>query len=209
MEQKIIQITSGRGPAECCWVVAQLLKYLLKETKCLNIKSEVIHREKGMENGTLLSASLKISGNDLSDFVADWNGSVLWIGQSTFRKYHKRKNWFIGVSFDNVVSKANYNMHGIQFQAIRSSGPGGQHVNKVSTAIRAKHLPTGKSVHVSNTRSQFQNKQLAIERLNNLLEQDKVKQLKEQQENNWSNHNSLDRGNPIKTFKGEGFRLVK
>lgn len=209
MEEKIIQITSGRGPAECCWVVAQLLKHLLKETKRLRFKSEVIHREKGVENGTVLSASLKISGNNLDDFVQEWQGSVLWIGQSPYRKYHKRKNWFVGVSFDNQVTNASYGLQDIQFQAIRSGGPGGQHVNKVSTAIRAKHIPTGKYVHVSDTRSQFQNKQIAIERLNQLLDKEKFKQLKEQQENNWNNHNSLDRGNPVKTFKGEDFRLIK
>ncbi len=57
----------------------------------------------------------------------------------------------------------------VQFQTLRASGPGGQHRNKVETAVRATHLPTGLTVIATEHRSQYRNKKLALERLQNLL----------------------------------------
>ena len=68
MKDTIIQITSGRGPAECCWVVAQVLKRLLQEAADFGLLSEVIHREVGIENGTLNSALIKLQGESLDVF---------------------------------------------------------------------------------------------------------------------------------------------
>lgn len=209
MEARILQITSGRGPAECCWVVAQLLKYLIKEAKKNGFKAEVLTREPGELNGTLLSASMKIAGNNLDVFTPEWEGSVLWIGQSQFRKFHKRKNWFVGISFTNENSTANFQLKDVAFQAVRSGGPGGQHVNKVSTAVRAIHKPTGIQVIASDTRSQHQNKELATARLMNLLEKENIEKLKNEQLNQWNKHNTLDRGSPVKTFRGTDFKLIK
>ena len=94
---KIIQITAGRGPAECCWVVAQVLKIFIAEVKAKGIKYIILQREKGIENGTVQSVSIQLSGTDVNSFLTTWCGTVQWVGTSTFRKYHKRKNWFIGV----------------------------------------------------------------------------------------------------------------
>ena len=57
----------------------------------------------------------------------------------------------------------------VQFQTMRGSGPGGQHRNKVETAVRATHIPTGITVIATEHRSQYRNKQLALERLQNRL----------------------------------------
>jgi len=91
--EKILQITAGRGPAECCWVVAQVLKFLLEDARKNGILCTTLHREKGIENGTLFSASIMLEGEKLDGFVKEWLGTVQWIGQSQFRKFHKRKNW--------------------------------------------------------------------------------------------------------------------
>lgn len=91
MNQKIIQITAGRGPAECCWVVAQVLKYFLDDIRQTRITYSIIQRVKGIENGTLQSATLKLQGDQVNALVSSWLGTVQWIGTSTFRKYHKRK----------------------------------------------------------------------------------------------------------------------
>ncbi|WP_431612289.1 hypothetical protein [Chryseobacterium sp. 'Rf worker isolate 10'] len=95
--EKLIQITSGRGPLECQWVVAKVLKTFLEEAKQNTIEYEIIHRENGDENLALKSVTLLLKGKELPSFLKSWLGSVCWIGKSTFRKLHKRSNWFIGV----------------------------------------------------------------------------------------------------------------
>lgn len=204
--EKIIQITSGRGPAECCWVVAQVLKFLLNEANESNIESTILHREQGIENGTLFSASLKLEGENLDSFLKNWLGTVQWIGQSKFRKYHKRKNWFVGVNELTLNQKFTFDSKNIRFEFTRSGGPGGQHVNKVSTAVRATHVPSGEVVFVANSRSQLQNKNEAIKRIEQVLEIKSLEQAKKQVQEGWKNHNELDRGNPVRKFKGTDFK---
>ena len=95
--EKIIQITSGRGPAECSWVVAQVLKVFLGEAAEHKIKATLLQREPGIENGTVETATVLLESNDMEQFISSWTGTIQWIGQSQFRKFHKRKNWFIGI----------------------------------------------------------------------------------------------------------------
>jgi peptide chain release factor len=206
METKIIQFTAARGPAECTWVVAKVLKLFLKELISNNIEYQIIHKENGIENGTVQSVSLELKGRQLPVFLNDWLGSIQWIGTSTFRKYNKRKNWFIGCYELNQFQQKTINEKEIQFQAIRSSGAGGQHVNKVSSAIRARHIPTGIQVLVMDSRSQHQNKKIAIERLKEKIAAHNTNQLKEVVKNEWENHLSLERGNPTRIFTGSDFK---
>ena len=206
METKIIQFTAAKGPAECAWVVAKVLKLFLKELIINKIEYQILHKENGIENGTVQSVSLELKGRQLPEFLNDWLGSIQWIGTSTFRKYNKRKNWFIGCYELNQFQQKTINEKEIQFQAIRSSGAGGQHVNKVSSAIRAKHKPTGIQVLVMDSRSQHQNKKIAIERLKEKIVAHNTDQLKESVKNEWENHLSLERGNPIRVFAGSDFK---
>jgi peptide chain release factor len=163
--EKIIQITAGRGPAECTWVVAQVLKKVLAEAQELQLEAVLLQRQTGSENGTVETATVSVKGKDVSMFVASWVGTIQWIGQSQFRKMHKRKNWFIGIFEIENQKSQTISENEIQYQAMRSSGAGGQHVNKVSSAIRATHLPTGITAVAMDSRSQHQNKKLATERL--------------------------------------------
>lgn len=206
MKTKIIQITSGRGPAECCWVVAKVLKFFIKEIENNQIKYEIIYREAGSENGAIQSVTLQLQGENLSLFLKDWLGTIQWIGASTFRKFHKRKNWFIGCFEVEYSRTLKISTSEIQFQAIRSSGPGGQHVNKVSSAIRALHIPTGIQVVAMDSRSQHQNKKIAIQRLQEKVAEFNAQQLQNNIADQWKNHLNLQRGNPVKVFKGSDFK---
>lgn len=208
METKIIQISAGKGPAECDYVVAKVLKIFLKELINNKIDYTIINKEKGIENSTIQSVSIQIKGKNLADFTANWLGTIQWKGTSTYRKQHKRKNWFIGCfEIDKIPAFAGKTDKGeIQFQAIRSSGAGGQHVNKVSSAIRAKHLKTGLQVLVMDSRSQHQNKKIAIQRLQEKVAAFNLKQTKEQIKNEWENHQQLERGNPTRVFTGIDFK---
>ena len=209
METKTIQFTAGRGPAECSWVVAKVLKTFIKNSTNAGILYTILHQEKGVENGTVQSVSLQLKGQNLTLFLKDWLGTIQWIGQSTFRKYHKRKNWFIGCFELKELKTVEVFERDIEFQAIRSSGPGGQHVNKVSSAVRAKHIPTGVQVLVSESRSQHQNKKLAINRLKEQLANYNIQQLQENIQDEWENHLNLERGNPVQIFTGTDFKIQK
>ncbi|MGB1039696.1 MAG: peptide chain release factor H [Flavobacteriales bacterium] len=207
--KKYIQITSGRGPEECCFVVSQVLKKLIKECKAADCYHEIITREPSNINGNLYSASLWIDTTKNKGLGNDWIGTIQWIGTSTFRKYHKRKNWFVGVFEIEQSSIKALNQKDIRYEATRSSGPGGQHVNKVSSAIRATHLPTGISVKVIDTRSQVQNKKLAKIRLEKAWNEHQLSLIKTNEEGVWNNHLNLQRGNPVKVFKSKDFKLDK
>jgi peptide chain release factor len=207
--EKIIQITSGRGPAECSWVVAQVLKTFIEEAKEKNIKTTMLHREIGIENGTVETATVLLESSNLNDFVNSWVGTVQWIGQSQFRKLHKRKNWFIGIFEMEKSTAIEISENDIQYQAMRSSGAGGQHVNKVSSAVRATHVPTGISVVSMDSRSQHQNKKLATERLLQKFKEETVKQFKAEFQAQWMNQLQIQRGNPIRIFQGSDFKKQK
>lgn len=209
MNQKIIQITAGRGPAECCWVVAQVLKYFLEDVQNVGVTYTILQRVKGIENGTLQSVTLKLQGDQVNTLVSSWLGTVQWIGTSTFRKYHKRKNWFIGIYELDLIPVEKIAEKDIVYQTMRSSGPGGQHVNKVNSAVRATHKPTGTSVVVMDSRSQHQNRKIAVERLQNKVVEAQLEQLKKSVSDKWENHLNVQRGNPVRVFKGTDFKKKK
>lgn len=207
--EKIIQITAGRGPAECTWVVAQVLKKVLEEAQEMQLETLLLHRQSGAENGTVETATVSVKGKNAVEFTKSWVGTVQWIGQSQFRKMHKRKNWFIGIFEIELQKSWTVSENEIQYQAMRSSGAGGQHVNKVSSAIRATHLPTGITVVAMDSRSQHQNKKLATERLLKKLENETLQQLKKHVGKQWENQLNIQRGNPTRTFAGTDFKKNK
>ncbi|MBV1923499.1 MAG: peptide chain release factor H [Flavobacteriaceae bacterium] len=207
--KKIIQITAGRGPIECSWVVAQVLKYFLAAIKNKGFQYLILQRVPGLENGTIQSVTLQLEGEDLGAFLKNWIGTIQWIGTSTFRKYNKRKNWFIGVFELEQKQVSEINEKDISFQTMRSKGPGGQHVNKVNSAVRALHMKTGVFVVAMDSRSQHQNKKIAIERLKQKVVEANLELMKKQIESQWENHLQLQRGNPIQVFKGSDFKKKK
>ncbi|WP_348619899.1 peptide chain release factor H [Pedobacter lusitanus] len=199
----IIQITSGQGPEECCRVVAKVQEMILKQARQLNIQIEVLENIKGDLNGTLRSAVLLAKADDLSALHKEWHGSVLWIAQSPYRRFHKRKNWFVGVEISESREKLKWDPKAVTIETLRASGPGGQNVNKVETAVRATHQPSGLQVLVMDTRSQLQNKKLCLERLENKVLDWQTRQLTGQQQQQWQNHAALSRGNPVKTIRAD------
>ncbi|MFD0963279.1 peptide chain release factor H [Pseudofulvibacter geojedonensis] len=206
METKTIQISAGRGPLECCWVVAQVLKFFLEEVKNNQIEYTILNKQNGMENGTVQSVTLSLTSHSLDLFLSQWIGTIQWIGKSQFRKYHKRKNWFIGIYELQQVRSQKIAMQDIYYQTMRSQGKGGQHANKVNTAVRAIHKPTGLAVVSMDSRSQTQNKKLATERLIVKLKDQQINELAKQATEDWTQHLNIERGNPVKTFNGTDFK---
>ena len=208
-----IQITSGRGPEECCWVVANIVKQISKEGNEHNLKTTVIHSVPGIKPHTLKSALMAIEGDGakMTKFVHSWEGTIQWIGQSPFRSFQKRKNWFVGVSIENPVKNQQlkkWNQNEIKIETMKASGPGGQHVNKTDSAVRATYIPLKLSCIAKEERSQSLNKKLALSRLICLLEEQEEKKLEHKQQIRWHKHNLLERGNPVRIFKGADFKFV-
>jgi peptide chain release factor len=176
---------------------------ILTEARQNGFDAKVVEREEGVVHRTLFSAVALLQGDNLDNFVASWEGTVLWVAQSPYRKFHKRKNWFVGVRRLAVPEISDWDEREIRFETSRASGPGGQHVNKTETAVKAIHIPTGTSAAASDNRSQLQNKRLAMERLQVKLAAQKQEKLLATEQKNWHNHNTLQRGNPVKTIKKE------
>ena len=203
IEKTYLQITSGRGPVECCRVVALVLEKILREAQKRKLRVEILEKETGPVNRTLLSVVVALEGAGCDVLADEWEGTVLWIARSPYRIHHRRKNWFVGVQTFLLSESREATEDDIRYETLRASGPGGQHVNKTESAVRAVHIPSGISVVASDQRSQWQNKKLATERLLVKLTAWNIEQAMIQAQTNWSNHNSLQRGNPVKIIQEE------
>jgi peptide chain release factor len=206
MKGMLLQITSGRGPVECAWVVAQLAQKLVIEARGAGLQAELIEEEPGPEKDTLLSALIHVAGNDCDAFAAAIMGSVQWIGYSHFRPGHKRKNWFVGVQGMQMPSAISFSDRDVRFETMRGSGPGGQHVNTTESAVRVVHLPTGLAAIARDERSQVANRKRALERLSVLVTRQGERQQDAARQQRWEGHNELERGNPVRVYEGREFR---
>ncbi|MBR5187464.1 MAG: peptide chain release factor H [Clostridia bacterium] len=194
----IYQISSGQGPAECELGVAKLLEYLQK-----NYKVTVLDFSEGCHDGTYRSVRI-LSPDDLSA----WVGSVQWIWQSTYRPKHKRKNWFLDFSVCPLASAEKFDEKQIVFETFRSGGNGGQNVNKVETGVRAIYTPNGLSAVCTEERSQYQNKQRAIEKLKAAILLANAEQEAKAANDAWKRHTQIIRGGAAHKFCGSEFTEI-
>ncbi len=210
--QSWMQITSGRCPAECQWVVARLVTHVTHHCAKKGVRVTLVDSVEGNRPGIFKSVLLSLSGVSQEHCLDRFSGTILWRGQSPYRPNHRRKNWYVGVESLVIPDShsARDQIDGIEreihVETMRATGPGGQNVNRRESAVRIMHRPTGIQVVGREERSQEMNRKLALARLCSLL-------LKRQQEGEqdferqrWSQHNELQRGNPVLCFEGEDFR---
>lgn len=215
----LLQLSAGQGPAACCKAIGFALKEIEKQCREKGVAFELVEaiatKERFCFKSVLLQLESKqsvLGEDDLAKQLAkSWQGAMLWICQSPFqleknRVKNKRKNWFFsGQMYEFNETELDKE---VSFQTCRASGAGGQHVNTTDSAVRAIHVATGISVRVESERSQHANKRLARALLFQKLESTKVEQMSLQEKARWQQHWEVERGNSVKTFKGEKFTLV-
>lgn len=200
----LLQISAAHGPLECQLAVAKALRRLLQEARDGGVKVHVVEQEPGARGGTFRSVLLELEGAHAEELAKAWEGTVQWACPSPYRPTHGRQNWFIGVARFAVPS-ATFDEE-IRFETMRASGPGGQHVNRTESAVRATHLATGIHVRVQSERSQHANKRLA-----RLLIARRVAEVAEEATAKGSAdrrmaHHQVIRGDPVRIFRGDDFK---
>lgn len=202
--EKQIQVTSGNGPKECDYFVQHILDIICRQAAAQKISCKIESQE--FRDQLLCSFVLRLTGYNAELFVRSWLGSICWVSRSPFRPAHKRKNWFIMIH--ECISPAPITLHerDILYQTMRSSGPGGQHVNKVNSAVRALHMPSGIAVQVMDTRSQVQNKKIAYLRIADKLVALHQESIKNGDKALWEMQLQLQRGDAKRVFTGNKFK---
>lgn len=196
-----IQITAGRGPVECARAVKLVAQELTKDIPVLTLTEYEPHNQ---VDDCFMSMTFSWEGDKFPENLRkEWEGTVQWRStRNPYRPGHKRSNWFVGVNFFDEVQLPAISDEDIVYDTCRSGGKGGQNVNKVETTVRATHRPTGLSVRCSDERSQLQNKKLARERLILKLYETTRQRIASARSAQWSAHDTLMRGNPVKKFIG-------
>ena len=197
----IIQLSSGQGPKECEFAVGKLFETLKKEYPDIEMLSSHVSRDskEGCYTSILFYTECDLSGLE---------GTILWVCKSPYRANHKRKNWYVDVS---VIPETEPGVDDteIRFERFHCGGKGGQNVNKVETGVRLTHIATGISVTSTIERSQYLNRKKALAKLNAVLQQKEQDKRQKQIDSAWREHNRIIRGNPVRTYQGKEFKLVR
>lgn len=204
MTEVILHVTAGKGPQECRWVVAQLARTFAREARDSGLEAEVLDGAEALPASVLL----RILGEGATAFAMERVGTIQWIGTSPQRPANKRRNWFVGVALTPLPDAIpDLGEHDIAYQAMRASGPGGQHVNKTDSAVRATHLPTGLVATAQEQRSQHANRKLVRLKLAIMLEERRGQALGDVRRSQWQAHQELERGNAVRVYSGPAFKL--
>lgn len=202
-------VTSGDGPAECRLALRHTLSTMEKAAQKLGL-SIVCDPEQYGPSVDVASVEVTLSGSGKEAFARSWYGTIKWTCQSPFRPNHKRQNWFIGVFELPSLTEDRRDLkpEELRFETLRVGGPGGQHQNKTESAVRVTHVPTDLAVVARDERSQHRNKQLAVQRLKEKLAGLSVTEKDHLRKTQRQLHHELERGNPVRCFKGARFKEI-
>lgn len=196
----LLHVTAGAGPAEVRAFVAKLVARL--EARCLAAGVAVVRVDDRGGPGGPRSVTLTLRGAAVAALASELGTHAL-VARSSQRGRSSRKRWYAGVSLRPVSAECAVQVDpdALTVTAMRASGPGGQRVNKVASAVRVRHDPTGLVVKASEERSQRENLRLATARIAARLAAREHERRRAQEDSLRGEHRALVRGAPVRTYR--------